>query len=217
MENQRLLRFWAAERYGSLGLTDFRYDQVMMEEVGRSLESCLWTGALDRNSPPYIANYGSEATKGHYLPKLASGEMICGIAMTEPDAGSDIAGSKTRAEQRADGSCVLRMQSENKHLSEEQARHLTIHGVNRNEDGSFSWKFDNYLRSSPPLDITDAELHALWAGSRARPCSLMARTAGRRTPRRMAVRHISPRRGSSTTTMPGTGCIMTGSTDSWPT
>jgi pimeloyl-ACP methyl ester carboxylesterase len=57
---------------------------------------------------------------------------------------------------------LARMRSENAHLSEEQARHLTIHGVNRNEDGSFSWKFDNYLRSSPPLDITDDELHALW-------------------------------------------------------
>ncbi|QKS00332.1 alpha/beta hydrolase [Sphingomonas sp. CL5.1] len=57
---------------------------------------------------------------------------------------------------------LARMRSENRHLSEEQARHLTIHGVNRNEDGTFSWKFDNYLRSSPPLDLTDAELHALW-------------------------------------------------------
>ncbi|MDB5714602.1 MAG: alpha/beta hydrolase [Sphingomonadales bacterium] len=55
-----------------------------------------------------------------------------------------------------------RMRSENRHLSEEQARHLTIHGVNRNEDGSYSWKFDNYLRSSPPLDVSDDELHALW-------------------------------------------------------
>lgn len=57
---------------------------------------------------------------------------------------------------------LARMRSENRHLSEEQARHLTIHGVNRNEDGTFSWKFDNYLRSSPPLDLTKAELHALW-------------------------------------------------------
>ncbi|WP_293881544.1 alpha/beta hydrolase [Sphingomonas sp.] len=55
-----------------------------------------------------------------------------------------------------------RMRSENRHLSEDQARQLTIHGVNRNEDGSYSWKFDNYLRSSPPLDISTAELHALW-------------------------------------------------------
>lgn len=57
---------------------------------------------------------------------------------------------------------LARMRSENAHLSEEQARHLTIHGVNRNEDGTFSWKFDNYVRSSPPFDVTDGELHALW-------------------------------------------------------
>ncbi|WEK42408.1 MAG: alpha/beta hydrolase [Candidatus Sphingomonas colombiensis] len=57
---------------------------------------------------------------------------------------------------------LARMLSENRHLSEEQARHLTVHGVNRNEDGTFSWKFDNYLRSSPPLDVSDEELHALW-------------------------------------------------------
>jgi acyl-CoA dehydrogenase len=79
----------------------------MMEEVGRSLESGIWTGALNRNSPPYIGKYGSEETKRHFLPKLASGEMICAIAMTEPDAGSDIAGFKTRAEQRPDGTWVL--------------------------------------------------------------------------------------------------------------
>jgi pimeloyl-ACP methyl ester carboxylesterase len=47
-------------------------------------------------------------------------------------------------------------------IGSHQPEYLTIHGVNRNEDGSFSWKFDNYLRSSPPLDITDDELHALW-------------------------------------------------------
>ncbi|MET0370382.1 MAG: alpha/beta hydrolase [Sphingobium sp.] len=57
---------------------------------------------------------------------------------------------------------LARMRSENRHLSEEQARHLTIHGVNRNEDGSFTWKFDNYVRSSPPIDISEEELHALW-------------------------------------------------------
>lgn len=57
---------------------------------------------------------------------------------------------------------LARMRTENAHLSEEQARHLTIHGVNRYEDGSFGWKFDNYLRSSPIVDISQAELHALW-------------------------------------------------------
>jgi len=43
-----------------------------------------------------------------------------------------------------------RMQQENPSLSEEQAHHLTVHGVARNEDGTYSWKFDNYFRSFPP-------------------------------------------------------------------
>ena len=55
-----------------------------------------------------------------------------------------------------------RMREQNGFLSEEQARHLTIHGTSRNEDGSWSWKFDNYTRSRSPLDITDAELMELW-------------------------------------------------------
>ncbi|KAB2912244.1 MAG: alpha/beta hydrolase [Hyphomicrobiaceae bacterium] len=55
-----------------------------------------------------------------------------------------------------------RMQEENKHLSPEQARHLTQHGVNQNEDGTYSWKFDNYVRSWPPYDITMAEIEELW-------------------------------------------------------
>ena len=56
-----------------------------------------------------------------------------------------------------------RMQEENKHLSPEQARHLTIHGVNQNEDGTYSWKFDNYMRSWPPHDLAVTELEQLWA------------------------------------------------------
>src|SRR3954453_23037053 len=55
-----------------------------------------------------------------------------------------------------------RMQEENKHLSPEQARHLTQHGVNQNEDGTYSWKFDNYVRSWPPYDMTYAEVEELW-------------------------------------------------------
>ncbi len=46
---------------------------------------------------------------------------------------------------------LARMQEENPHLTEAQARHLTIHGSNRNEDGTFSWKFDNYGRAMSPI------------------------------------------------------------------
>jgi pimeloyl-ACP methyl ester carboxylesterase len=61
------------------------------------------------------------------------------------------------------GDALARMRSENRHLSELQARHLTIHGVARNEDGSYSWKFDNYMRSFSPVDIPVEELHDLWS------------------------------------------------------
>jgi pimeloyl-ACP methyl ester carboxylesterase len=55
-----------------------------------------------------------------------------------------------------------RMKTENSYLNDEQARHLTIHGVNRNEDGSWSWKFDNHLNVWPFLDIPQDDLHGLW-------------------------------------------------------
>ena len=56
-----------------------------------------------------------------------------------------------------------RMQDENKHLSPERARHLTEHGVNQNEDGTFSWKFDNYVRSWPAYDMAQHEVEYLWS------------------------------------------------------
>ena len=55
-----------------------------------------------------------------------------------------------------------RMREENAHLSEAQAWHLTRHGVRQNEDGSFSWKFDNYIRAWPPFDMAPAHERALW-------------------------------------------------------
>lgn len=56
-----------------------------------------------------------------------------------------------------------RMHEENKHLSAEQARHLTLHGINQNEDGTYSWKFDNYVRSWAPYDMTQQDIEELWA------------------------------------------------------
>jgi pimeloyl-ACP methyl ester carboxylesterase len=56
-----------------------------------------------------------------------------------------------------------RMQDENSFLSAEQARHLTIHGVARNEDRTFSWKFDNYVRAFGPYRFDLAEMKSIWA------------------------------------------------------
>jgi pimeloyl-ACP methyl ester carboxylesterase len=55
-----------------------------------------------------------------------------------------------------------RMRSENKYLTAEQAQHLTLHAASRNEDGTWSWKFDNYVHVFPPVDISESELHELW-------------------------------------------------------
>jgi len=55
-----------------------------------------------------------------------------------------------------------RMIEENSYLTEEQARHLTIHGVNRNEDGTYSWKFDPHLNVWGVEDIADEFLQQIW-------------------------------------------------------
>src|SRR3954452_4299908 len=55
-----------------------------------------------------------------------------------------------------------RMQEANAHLTAAQARHLTQHGANQNEDGTYSWKFDHYVRLWPPYDMTRDEIAALW-------------------------------------------------------
>jgi pimeloyl-ACP methyl ester carboxylesterase len=58
---------------------------------------------------------------------------------------------------------LRRMQEANAHLSPEQARHLTQHGVNQNEDSTYSWKFDNYVRADRPYGMTQEETEALWS------------------------------------------------------
>jgi pimeloyl-ACP methyl ester carboxylesterase len=55
-----------------------------------------------------------------------------------------------------------RMKEENSYLTDERARELTIHAVSRNEDGTWSWKFDNYLNVGTPGDIAQEDLYKLW-------------------------------------------------------
>ncbi|NBC36059.1 alpha/beta fold hydrolase [Novosphingobium sp. FSY-8] len=57
---------------------------------------------------------------------------------------------------------IDRMRAANPQLTEEQVRHLTIHGVNRNEDGSYVWKFDPYLNVWPVANFPQEEIHGLW-------------------------------------------------------
>ncbi len=73
-----------------------------------------------------------------------------------------IAGRQPRRYQTQE-EAFQRMQAENPHLSEARARHLTIHGVNQNEDGTYSWKFDNYIRAFPPVGIPFDEMYKIYA------------------------------------------------------
>jgi pimeloyl-ACP methyl ester carboxylesterase len=57
---------------------------------------------------------------------------------------------------------VKRMLEENPHLTEEMARHLTIHGARENDDGTLSWKFDNYVRLHSPYEFNIAEAREIW-------------------------------------------------------
>lgn len=84
------------EAYGGAG-ADFRYSAVIMEEVSRAGLSGLGWALHSDIVAPYILNYGSDEQKDYYLPRLARGEMIGAIAMTEPGAGSDLQGVKTTA------------------------------------------------------------------------------------------------------------------------
>jgi len=77
------------------------------------------------------------------------------------DEVRNLAGRSPKRYPSIDAACA-RMMAENKHLSESQAHHLTVHGVLQNEDGSFSWKFDNYIRAWSPVDIAYHDLAALW-------------------------------------------------------
>ena len=58
---------------------------------------------------------------------------------------------------------VMRMREENRHLDEEQARHLTVHGAVQNEDGTYSWKFDNFVRmGGGGTGLSNEDQHRLW-------------------------------------------------------
>ena len=72
-----------------------------------------------------------------------------------------LAGRTPRRYASIEEACA-RMHAENKHLTPEQARYLTVHGAAQNEDGTYSWKFDNYVRSWSPVDVTTDELQELW-------------------------------------------------------
>lgn len=92
------LCMWVGEEHGGLGIEDFRYEQILIEENVAHGDRGFFFWLHSRLVGPYLGRFGTEEQKKRYYPGLVSGEQILAIAMTEPDAGSDLAAMKTRAE-----------------------------------------------------------------------------------------------------------------------
>ena len=99
---QGMLLMWADEKYGGAGVADFRYEQILIEEMAHCGDAGFYMTLHSRLVGPYIGELGTEEQKQRWLPKCISGEHILAIAITEPGAGSDVAAIRTRAENKGD-------------------------------------------------------------------------------------------------------------------
>ena len=89
------LMIWPDERYGGLGDRDFRYEQIIIEESARAGTGEWFNTLHSRLVGPYFDHFGTDEQKQRWLPDCVSGKKILAIAITEPDAGSDLAGMRT--------------------------------------------------------------------------------------------------------------------------
>lgn len=99
---QGFLMVWPDEELGGTGDPDFRFEQVIMEEAAyaRALD---WYATLhSRIVGPYFTRAGTREQQLRFLPKCISGEHILAVAMTEPEAGSDLASMRTAAREEGD-------------------------------------------------------------------------------------------------------------------
>ena len=83
-------------KYGGHG-RDFRHSSVIIEELGRCGASGVTFPLHSDVVAPYIDTYGTEQQKGRWLPRMAKGEVIGAVALTEPEGGSDLQAVRTTA------------------------------------------------------------------------------------------------------------------------
>jgi alkylation response protein AidB-like acyl-CoA dehydrogenase len=85
------------EEYGGGGQADFRFNAVLVEEIIRAGCSGLGFGLHNDVIAPYLTDLATAEQKRRWLPGFCAGDLITAIAMTEPGAGSDLAGVRTTA------------------------------------------------------------------------------------------------------------------------
>ena len=99
---QGVLMVWADEKYGGIGDNDFRYEQIIIEENAYARTSDWFATLHSRLVGPYFSRFGSQEQRDRFFPGFVSGEKILAIAMSEPEAGSDLAGMKSVALDKGD-------------------------------------------------------------------------------------------------------------------
>jgi alkylation response protein AidB-like acyl-CoA dehydrogenase len=99
---QGFLMVWPDEKYGGMGDADFRFEQIIIEETNYARAGDWFNTLHSRLVGPYLTRFGNEEQCQRLLPACVSGEKILAIAMTEPDAGSDLAGMRASAVEQGD-------------------------------------------------------------------------------------------------------------------
>lgn len=97
-----LLNCAIPEEYGGGG-GDYRHEMIIMEEMERANVDGFGLSLHNAIVAPYILHYGTEEQKQKWLPKMASGEFVSAICMTEPSTGSDLQAIKTTAKKSGNG------------------------------------------------------------------------------------------------------------------
>ncbi|WP_066302971.1 acyl-CoA dehydrogenase family protein [Arthrobacter luteolus] len=106
---QGLLGLAVPEEFGGAGTPDYRYRVVLDEEFARAnhLAVALAFHLHDDLVLPHLLAYGSEDLKERWLPQMVSGDKVTSVAWTEPGAGSDLRGIRTKAVRTSDGDWLL--------------------------------------------------------------------------------------------------------------
>ncbi|MFH7322901.1 acyl-CoA dehydrogenase family protein [Aeromicrobium sp. JJY06] len=97
-----LLGFMMPEEFGGGGVSDFRYNVVLQEELTRVGASGVGFALHTDLVSGYLLSYTNDEQRQRWFPKFVSGEMITAIAMTEPGTGSDLQGIRTTAVREGD-------------------------------------------------------------------------------------------------------------------
>jgi alkylation response protein AidB-like acyl-CoA dehydrogenase len=99
-----MLAFEAEERFGGVGVDDFCFNQILDEEIAYAGVTGSGMGLTLHNDVcvPYFMHYCNDEQRERWMPGIVSGELVTAIAMTEPEAGSDLASMAARANRDGD-------------------------------------------------------------------------------------------------------------------